>query len=88
MRRARPLTREPGSKRRFAGAGMTGEELRTARVAAGVSQEALAAEAGYHPMYIGAMENGREKITARAARLLLLALVNLRKRTSSAPVQP
>jgi transcriptional regulator with XRE-family HTH domain len=71
---------QAGSKRRFKGAAMTGFELRRLRQSTGVSQAALGAEAGYHPVYIGAMEMGRSKITARAESLLTAALERMAKR--------
>lgn len=62
---------------------MTGEELRGARVAAGVSQEVLAAAAGYNPVYLGMLENGHVRIGERAGRLLLSALERLSPRRTS-----
>lgn len=75
------MTKLQGSRKRIKGAAMTGYALRQLRLRAGVSQAALGAEAGYHPVYIGAMEMGRSKITERAEALLLGALARMVKRS-------
>jgi transcriptional regulator with XRE-family HTH domain len=48
--------------------------VRALRVKAGLSQVALGKLAGYHPVYIGAMERGEVKITARALRVIRATL--------------
>lgn len=70
----RRLRRDGGSRRRIAGAVMTGEELRELRTKAGLSQEELATRANYHPVHVMALERGRYRIGARAARALRRAL--------------
>lgn len=64
------LKRDGGSRRRVAGSCITGAELRAMRVKAGLSQVQLAKLAGYHAVYVGAMERGEVKITARALLVL------------------
>lgn len=68
------LKREGGSRRHRAGSVATGAEVRALRVKAGLSQVALGKLAGYHPVYIGAMERGEVKITARALRVIRATL--------------
>lgn len=70
QRRRRRLKTEGGSRRRFAGAEMTGAELRAERTRANLSQVELGERAGYHPSYLGWLEGGGRSIGARAARIL------------------
>jgi transcriptional regulator with XRE-family HTH domain len=63
-----------GSRRRFAGAAMTGDQLRKERQKAGLTQAELAFRSGYHPVYISELETGRKKIGPKAASLLRLSI--------------
>jgi transcriptional regulator with XRE-family HTH domain len=66
--------RYSGSKRRFAGAAITGAALREKRMKAGMTQAQLAQASGYTAVYISALETGRTGIGEKAARLLLSCL--------------
>jgi transcriptional regulator with XRE-family HTH domain len=51
-----------------------GEELRKAREKAGLSQEKLGFESGYHPTYISQLERGLKSPTLKAIFSLAKAL--------------
>lgn len=48
--------------------------VRRLRRAAGVSQEALAAAAGLHRTYVGAVERGERRVTLRTVERIAAAL--------------
>ncbi len=51
-----------------------GKVIRQHRIAAGLSQEALAHEAGVHPTYVSMVERGRRRPTIEVGDLLARAL--------------
>ncbi len=53
---------------------MVGERVRTARLAAGLSQEALADKSGFHRTYVGSVERGERNLTLTSLLRLADAL--------------
>ena len=51
-----------------------GKRLRDVREAEGISQEALAANAGLHRTYVGLIERGERNVTLRTIERLAAAL--------------